>query len=136
MAGELNLEALLRDMRPEMQESVFVFCTVEADKEMPTAVKPLLAFREQEGMTLVVRLEEAENLGLRYQFVSRLITLTVHSSLEAVGFLAAITTRLSEAGISVNAVSAFHHDHLFVPRHRADEALSLLQAMSSAVRSS
>jgi len=54
----------------------------------------------------------------------------VHSALDAVGFLAAVTTRLAEAGISVNAVSAFHHDHLFVPEHRADEALQLLLEMS------
>jgi len=59
-----------------------------------------------------------------------MITLTVHSSLEAVGFLAAITGRLAEAGISVNAVSAYYHDHLFVAEHRADEALRLLQSMS------
>jgi hypothetical protein len=50
--------------------------------------------------------------------------LTVHSSLEAVGFLAAITARLAETGISVNVVSAFYHDHLFVPHDRADEALA------------
>ena len=87
-------------------------------------------FREREGTTLVVRREEAESAGLSYQFASRLITLTVHSSLEAVGFLAAIAGRLAEAGISVNAVSAYYHDHLFVPEDRADEALRLLQNMS------
>jgi uncharacterized protein len=90
----------------------------------------VLIFREREGTTLVIRREEAESAGLPYQCASRLITLAVHSSLDAVGFLAAITTRLAEAGISVNAVSAFYHDHLFVPDHRADEALGLLQSMS------
>jgi hypothetical protein len=131
VAGELSLEALLRDIKPEMQEGIFVFCTIEPGAEIPAAVRPRLTFHEQEGTTLVVRREEAEGLGLRYQFVSRLITLTVHSSLDAVGFLAAITARLAEAGISVNAVSAFHHDHLFVPNDRADEALRLLQGKFS-----
>jgi hypothetical protein len=117
-------------MQPEMQDGVFVFCTIAEDKEIPASVRPLLVFREQEGITFVIRLADAESLGLRYQFASRLITLAVHSSLDAVGFLAAITTRLADAGISVNAVSAFHHDHLFVPECRADEALSLLQGLS------
>ena len=49
-----------------------------------------------------------------------------------VGFLAAITTRLAAAGVSVNAVSAFHHDHLFVPYDRADDTLTLLQNMERA----
>jgi hypothetical protein len=78
----------------------------------------------------VILREEAEAAGLRTAFASRLITLTVHSALDAVGFLAAITARLAEAGISVNAVSAFYHDHLFVPVGRADEAMAVLQEMS------
>ena len=119
-------------MNPQMQDGIFVFCTVAETADIPTTLKPLLTFREHEGTTLVIRCEEAEGLGLRHQFASRLITLTVHSALEAVGFLAAITARLAEAGISVNAVSAFHHDHLFVPAHRADEALTVLQSMSIA----
>lgn len=95
-------------------------------------MNPLLTFREQEGTTLVIQREEAEAAGLRYAFASRMITLTVHSALDAVGFLAAITARLAEAGISVNAVSAFHHDHLFVPADRADDAMAALQQMSGA----
>jgi hypothetical protein len=118
-------------MKPEMRAGVFVFCAIAEDGKIPAAIRPLLIFREQEGTTLVMRREEAESAGLPGRFTSRLITLTVHSSLEAVGFLAAITARLAEAGISVNAVSAFYHDHLFVPVDRADEALALLQAMSS-----
>ena len=131
MTGELNLEALLRDVKPEMREGIFVFCTIAQGEEISAAVRPLLTFHEQEGTTLVLRREEAENAGLNYQFASRLITLTVHSSLDAVGFLAAVTARLAEAGISVNAVSAFYHDHLFVPEHRADEALGLLRNIST-----
>ena len=127
MAGELDLQALLIGMNPEMRPGIFVFCTISEETEIPAAIRPLLIFREREGTTLIVRREDAESQGLAYQFASRLITLTVHSSLEAVGFLAAITARLAEAGISVNAVSAFYHDHLFVPHDRADEALALLQ---------
>lgn len=130
MPAELDLAALLRDMKPEMHDGVFVFCTIANDAEIPAAVTPQLAFREPEGTTLVIPREEAERLKLPHQFPSRLITLTVHSSLDAVGFLAAITARLAAAAISVNAVSAFYHDHLFVPEQRAEEALSLLQQMA------
>jgi hypothetical protein len=118
-------------MKPEMRDGVFVFATIAKDDRIPAAIQPLMTFCEQEGITLVVRREEAERTGMRYQFVCRLITLAVYSSLDAVGFLAAITARLAEAGISVNAVSAFHHDHLFVPEQRAREALRLLQNMSA-----
>jgi hypothetical protein len=59
-----------------------------------------------------------------------MVTLNIHSSLEAVGFLAAITTRLAAAGMGVNPVSAFYHDHLFVPADRAEEALDLLRQLA------
>ena len=135
MAGERDLGSLLRHMKPALQPGIFVFCTIPASESVPAALNPLLTFREQEGTTLVIAREEAEAAGLRYAFASRLITLTVHSALDAVGFLAAITARLADAGISVNAVSAFHHDHLFVPVDRANEAMALLQELSAARRS-
>jgi hypothetical protein len=130
MSGEGNIETLLNDMKPELQEGIFVFCSVPNDSDIPASLRPVLIFREREATTLIVRREEAERARLPYQFASRQITLTVHSSLEAVGFLAAITGRLAESGISVNAVSAFYHDHLFVPEHRAEEALRVLRVMS------
>jgi hypothetical protein len=132
MPGERNLAALLQNMMPEMHEGVFVFCSIPEHQEIPADLRPVHIFREREGTAFIIRREEAEAENLSYQFASRLITLTVHSSLEAVGFLAAITGRLAEAGISVNAVSAFYHDHLFVPDHRADDALQLLQNMPKA----
>lgn len=131
MTAERDLQVLLRGMKPELRPGIFVFCTIPANERIPAAISPLLTFREQEGTTLVIPREEAEAAGLRYAFASRLITLTVHSALDAVGFLAAITARLAEAGISVNAVSAFHHDHLFVPVDRANDAMAVLHELSA-----
>lgn len=131
VTGERDLDALLSNMKPEMLNGTFVFSAIPQNESVPAGLNPLLTFREQEGTTLVISREEAEAAGLRYAFPSRLITLTVHSALDAVGFLAAITARLAEAGISVNAVSAFHHDHLLVPDDRADEAMAVLHGISS-----
>ena len=133
MPGEHDLKMLLREMKPVIHDGTFVFCSISKDQNIPDAIDPLLIFREQEGTTIVTKRDAAERLGLPCQFPSRLITLTVHSSLDAVGFLAAVTAHLAKAGISVNAVSAYYHDHLFVPEHRAAEALNLLQAMAGAV---
>ncbi|TPQ41270.1 ribonuclease H [Bradyrhizobium guangdongense] len=130
MSAERNLQTLLQHMQPEMQDGVFVFATLPDDEKIADTINPLLTFREREGTTLVLRRDDADSIGLSWQFASRLITLNVHSALDAVGFLAAVTARLADAGISVNAVSAFHHDHLFVPVEKADEALALLRDMS------
>eukprot|EP00049_Salpingoeca_infusionum_P005267 m.90332 g.90332 ORF g.90332 m.90332 type:complete len:196 (-) comp12914_c1_seq7:969-1556(-) len=92
----------------------------------------IMIFREREGTTAIISREKAERLDLDYQFPCRMITLTIHSSLDAVGFLAAITTHLASSGIPTNAVSAFFHDHLFVPVEYAFDTLSALQTLAQA----
>jgi uncharacterized protein len=127
MLGERHLGTLLQNMKPEMQADVFVFCSLRDGQKIPASAKPILVFHEKEGTTVIMRREEAEQANLSHRFASRQISLMVHSSLDAVGFLASITSRLAQAGISVNPVSAFYHDHLFVPEERAEEAMQLLR---------
>jgi hypothetical protein len=132
MAGESDLTTLIRSMRAVLRPGAHVFVTVPAGEIVPATLSPVMTFREVEGLTLIVPRHEAEAAGLAFAFPSRMITLNVRSSLEAVGFLAAITARLAAAGISVNPVSAFHHDHLFVPAERADEAIGILEQLARA----
>ena len=100
-----------------------------AGTQRPGNLNPVMVFREREGDTLILLEEKAAAAGLSSAFPSRMITLNIHSSLDAVGFLAAITTRLAAAGMGVNPVSAYFHDHLFVPAERADEAIAILKGI-------
>jgi len=90
--------------------------------------------REREGVTLVLTVEEARARGLEGAGQWALITLQVHSSLEAVGLIAAVATRLAADGISVNPLAGYHHDHLFVPWSDRERALRLLGAIPASVR--
>ncbi|WP_304617368.1 ACT domain-containing protein [Paracoccus sp. (in: a-proteobacteria)] len=129
MSGETNLDSLLRGLSGELVEGVFVFVTVDP-KRLPRALTPQMIFRETEGVTVILHRDEAEAQGLAYEFPCRMITLTVHSSLQAVGFLAVIATRLAEHGIGVNPVSGFFHDHLFISEGREAEAMAILQTIA------
>jgi hypothetical protein len=122
--GETNLDALLRTMEPVLHPEVYVFCTVPLGSSL--SVAPVATFREVEGLTLIVSAAEAAQVGLVAVYPCRWITLNVHSSLEAVGFLARITGLLATHGVSVNPVSGYYHDHLFVPVERAEEVMHLL----------
>ena len=124
-----EVDALIARMEPVLHEGVFVYCSISEEAVSGLAMRPMCTFQESEGVTIVVRREEAEQYRLDCTYPCRLITLTVHSSLTAVGFLAAITARLAREGISVNAVSAYFHDHLFVPVEQAERALSVLREM-------
>ena len=124
MAGETDLDALLRTLKPELIDGVFVFASVSA---IPEGLSPRMVFEEAEGTTLIVLRQEAEAHGLPFEFPSRMITLDVHSSLEAVGFMARIATALAAHNMGVNPVAGFFHDHLFVPEDRAEDAIEVLQ---------
>lgn len=131
MTGETDLKKLLGSMTPELLPDVYVFATLAPGVAQPAGLEPIMLFREREGTTLILREEEAKAAGLEATFRCRMVTLNIHSSLEAVGFLAAITTRLATAGMGVNPVSAFYHDHLFVPADRAEEAMEMLRGLAA-----
>jgi hypothetical protein len=132
VCAQSDLPALIRGMRPALREGVYAFVTLPSGKTPPSGVEPVMTFAEDEGLTLIVRREAAEAAGLAATFPCRMITLEAHSALSAVGFLAAITTALAAAGIAVNPVAAYHHDHLFVPAERAEEALRILERRADA----
>ena len=119
MHAETDLDRLIAGMAPRLVEGVWVFASV------PHAAAP-------DPSTLVLPLGRALALGLRHDFPCRMITLDVHSSLAATGFLARITAALAARGMAVNPVSGFFHDHLFVPDGREAEALAMLRALSGA----
>ncbi len=131
MTGETDLTALLSGMRPVLQPDVFVFATLPDGIALPEGADPVMVFREREGRTVILRDVDAAAAGIPSTFPSRMITLEVHSSLEAVGFLAAITTALAAAGMGVNPVAGYFHDHLFVPVDRAEDAMRVLRVLAA-----
>ncbi|MHA1926560.1 MAG: ACT domain-containing protein, partial [Candidatus Thorarchaeota archaeon] len=93
-------------------------------------IDSLLTFKEKEGVTLILDKTMADAHSLEYLSTWSMITLSVHSDLEAIGFIARVTSELAKEGISVNVVSAYYHDHLFVPYEEGQEAMEILQALS------
>ncbi len=129
MTGELNLQTLLKTMQPKLNLGEYVFCTTN-DIASVSLIHPILIFKEEEAITIIVKKEIADSLKLEYSFISSWITLTVHSSLAAVGLTAAFSKALSDNGISCNVVAAFYHDHIFVDKKDAEKAMNILNRLS------
>ena len=130
MPGEKELESLLKEMKPTLNEGNYVFCTRKDMKELDFN-DIIFTFKEQEGITIVLKQEIADKLQLEYSFVAKWITLTVHSSLEAVGLTAAFSKALTEENISCNVVAGYFHDHIFVDKKDAHKALIVLNKFST-----
>ena len=125
MPGETNLAGLIRHMQPTLQPGTYCFCNWP-DERFP-AFSVLGSFHEAEGLSVIVAESDAIHHGLIPVLRSAWITLNVHSDLQVVGFLAAISRALADAGIPSNVVSAVYHDHLFVPIELAEQAMSVLE---------
>jgi hypothetical protein len=131
VSGIIELDELLKSMSPEIQDGEYVFCTLAGDYLDYKHLSPLASFKESEGLTLIVAVEAAKKEKLVFEGTFKQITLTVHSSLEAVGLTAAVANKLSSYGISANVIAAYYHDHVFVQTEKAGQALLALKEFSS-----
>ncbi|OJD27233.1 hypothetical protein ACJ73_01371 [Blastomyces percursus] len=132
--GETNLPTLLASLDPTLDPETFVFLTTKKRMHaLPLqSLQPQMLFQESEGVTIITtrNLATSHGFGEQATFPCRKISLKIHSSLEAVGLIAAISTTLGEGCISSNVVSGYFHDHIFVPVGREEEALQALRELA------
>ncbi|MCV6622149.1 MAG: ACT domain-containing protein [Cellvibrionaceae bacterium] len=136
MQGENNLSVLLSNMQPKLQKGRWVFATVGSEQLskilQQIEISDLQGFyQESEGSSLILEEAQAKLLALECSEVFAAISLSIHSSLEAVGLTAAISGALAQAGISANVVAAFYHDHIYVPYEKAEAAMQCLEGIAA-----
>ncbi len=126
----MELAVLLANMEPKLSEGEMVFCSFPGGRiEEKLFLSPIASYAEEEGISLIIRKAVAEQHGIAFETTFRVLSLTVHSSLESVGLTAAVAGRLAQHGISANVVAAYHHDHIFVPARDAERALAILRTL-------
>ncbi|MFN7150200.1 MAG: ACT domain-containing protein [Microthrixaceae bacterium] len=128
MTGETDLATMLATLRIERREPAVTVVHLPSPVELGDGVLALVS--EAEGTTAVVSIAEAERRGWPVEFRAAWLTVSVHSSLEAVGLTAALATALAERGIACNVLAGYFHDHLLVPLDRADAAVECLESLA------
>lgn len=119
-----ELKALLVGMKPALSERVWAFHALSDKSFVPDTAFAVI--REDEGLCAILPAPAASSGAPQFAR----ITLQVHSDLEAVGLTSAVASTLATSGIACNIIAGLHHDHLFVPWDRRDEALKLLEKLS------
>lgn len=123
MTGERDLKRLLASLEVVQHDGVWEFVTGSQEG----VAGAIMQFREREGWTHIVPAHRSAGAEARFVWLE----LAVHSDLNAVGFLAAISNTLTKAGVPCNAIAAFHHDHVFVPENKAEAAIAALEALQT-----
>ncbi|NYZ74528.1 ACT domain-containing protein [Candidatus Micrarchaeota archaeon] len=130
-----DLKKLLKNLQPKMAKTRYFMASV-GESELMMLANYLdyitCIYREEEGLTVVLEegiKEEIAGLTEKMAGPFALITLNVYSDLMAVGFLARISEALAKEKISINAFSAYHHDHLLVPWERRKDAMDALKRL-------
>ena len=130
--GETDLNTLLANLSPTLLPSNYVFCALKDVSLKDIAyLEPLACVSENEGISMIMMKSLADHEGFSYKGIFRCIRLDVHSSLEAVGLTAAVSGALAAQNISANIIAGFHHDHIFVPCDRAEDAMTALNQLKS-----
>ena len=125
--GETDLDVMLATLAVQRRPGIFTYIAVEVPTPGLLAAAHAVV-KEGPLTTIVLPIEAAARAGQRGPIELAWLTLTAHSSLEAVGLTAAVSTRLAELGIPCNVLAGYHHDHLLVPVDRVDEATGALTA--------
>jgi hypothetical protein len=129
VAGERDLERMLSQLDVARRPGTFTYVTGEWPGLAAVAAATV---KEDEGATYVVTVDEAERAGAPIEFRGAWLTLTVWSSLDAVGLTAAVARVLADVDIPCNVIAGFHHDHLLVPEVRSDDAIAALRSLGTA----
>ena len=130
MNGETNISTLLNQMTPTQNVGEYVFATLK-DVTMIHRNDTVCEFKEKEGTTIVIERKKADKLNLSYTYIASWITLMIHSSLDAVGLTAIISTTLAKHTISCNIIAGYYHDHIFVNTKDTEKAMQVLTELAN-----
>ena len=125
--GETDLAAMLATLSVQRRPGVFAYIAVQVPTPGLIAAAHAVV-KEGRLTTIVLPVDAAARAGQASDLQFAWLTLTVQSSLDAVGLTAVVSARLAAIGIPCNVLAGYHHDHLLVPVDRVDDAISVLAA--------
>ncbi len=118
---------MLASLSVQQRPGVFTYIAVEVPTPGLLAAAHAVV-KEGKLTTVVLPVEAATRSGQPIVVRLAWLTLTVQSSLDAVGLTAAVSGKLAAIDVPCNVLAGYHHDHLLVPTERAADAIAALTA--------
>ena len=127
MTAMENLDQALAFMDPQL-DGRYVYASVDS---ITPGLEPFAVIREVEGLTLILRADQAAQYGFDVSKPFARITARAQISLYSVGVTSTIASTIASRGIPCNVVVGMYHGYFFVPVERGQEALALLNDLAS-----
>jgi hypothetical protein len=138
----LKAEQLLKKTRVEVAAETFSLVSLRNEEWIkllenpelsPRMTAPFMIFKDRWEVTLLLDETDFETMrvGLREARIERgfrLLSFDIELDFSVVGFLAFVSQKLSLAGVSIVAVSAFSRDHLLIKQTDLAKSLLVLSA--------
>lgn len=135
MSLETSLQQILQQLNPSISTDTFVFVAINNQSLLKAlGYDPIAFFKEPEGITLVLRKEEADNNMLAYDKELCRITFNAPYHFECAGFNAIIASALAKAGIGVTPLKTLYKRSLLVDKDDAHTALEILRSVQQKVQ--
>ena len=136
----MGVEEILRDTRVSVSPETYAIVSVTdegwmgllADASLsPRLTAPFMIFKDAHEVTLILDDQDLRNMrpGLAEAKIAngyRLLTFETALDLSVVGFLAAVSRILADAGVPILPVSAFSRDHILIRQTDLPNALKAL----------
>ena len=136
----MNPEDILGDTRVSVSPETFAIVSITPDEMTallgdpslsPRMTAPFMIFKDAHEVTLILDDQDLRNMrpGLAEAKIAngyRLLTFETVLDLSVVGFLAAVSRILADAGVPIIPVSAFSRDHILI---RQSDLASTLKAL-------
>ena len=136
----MGVEEILRDTRVTVSPETFAVVSITPEEMTallgdpslsPRMTAPFMIFKDAYEVTLVLDDQDLLNMrpGLAAAKVAtgyRLLTFETVLDLSVVGFLAAVSRILADAGVPILPISAFSRDHILI---RQTDLASALKAL-------
>ena len=136
----MNPEDILRDTRVSVSPETFAIVSITPDEMTallgdpslsPRMTAPFMIFKDAHEVTLILDDQDLRNMrpGLAEAKIAngyRLLTFETVLDLSVVGFMAAVSRILADAGVPILPISAFSRDHILVRQPDLAAALKSL----------
>ncbi|GGZ96982.1 hypothetical protein DC083_04675 [Ignatzschineria ureiclastica] len=135
MSHRNSLQDVLQNIDPVLSSETYVYVGL-ADHSLLKVLgfDPLAFYKEAEGITLILRKEEADNNFLKYEGEYCKITLNVPFKPISTGLTAIISSALAKAGIGIKPVHTIYNSYVLINKPDAHIALEIITALQRKIQ--